>query len=114
MQCYRDEGSVDMNDRSPARHSQTAKHPQPVVRRIMHLRWKQRLGPVQIGARLGILASTVHAILVWCRLSWLSHSDRVTGEPARRDERSRLGELIHVDVTKFGNIPDHADQTLVV
>jgi transposase InsO family protein len=32
--------------------------------------------------------------------------DRVTGEPARRYERSRPGELIHVDVTKFGNIPD--------
>jgi transposase InsO family protein len=36
----------------------------------------------------------------------LTHIDRVTGEPARRYERSRPGELIHVDVTKFGNIPD--------
>ena len=36
----------------------------------------------------------------------VSHIDRVTGEPARRYERERPGELIHVDVTKFGNIPD--------
>ena len=30
----------------------------------------------------------------------------VTGEPARRYERTRPGELIHVDVKKLGNIPD--------
>ena len=95
-----------MYDRSSARHTQHAKTPQPVVRKIVHLRWKQRLGPVQIGARLGVPASTVHAVLVRCRLNRLSHIDRVTGEPARRYERSRPGELIHVDVTKFGNVPD--------
>ena len=77
-----------------------------MVRKIVHLRWKQRLGPVPIGARLGVPASTVHAVLVRCRLNRLTHIDRVTGEPARRYERSRPGELIHVDVTKFGNIPD--------
>jgi transposase InsO family protein len=105
-QRYRAEGPGGMNDRSSARHTQHAKTPQPVVRRIVHLRWKQRLGPVQIGGRLGVAASTVHAVLVRCRLNRLSHIDRVTGEPARRYERSRPGELIHVDVTKFGNIPD--------
>ena len=103
---YREDGPAGMNDRSSARHTQHAKTPQPVVRKIVHLRWKQRLGPVQIGARLGVPASTVHAVLVRCRLNRLSHIDRVTGEPARRYERSRPGELIHVDVTKFGNIPD--------
>jgi transposase InsO family protein len=105
-QRYRAEGPVGMNDRSSARHTQHAKTPQPVVRKIVHLRWKQRLGPVQIGGRLGLPASTVHAVLVRCRLHRLSHIDRVTGEPARRYERARPGELIHVDVTKFGNIPD--------
>jgi transposase InsO family protein len=103
---YRVEGAAGMNDRSSARHTQHAKTPLPVVRKIVHLRWKQRLGPVQIGGRLGVPASTVHAVLVRCRLNRLSHIDRVTGEPARRYERSRPGELIHVDVTKFGNIPD--------
>jgi hypothetical protein len=103
---YRDEGPAGMVDRSSARRTQHAKTPPPTVRRIVHLRWKQRLGPVQIGARLGVPASTVHAVLVRCRLNRLSHIDRVTGEPARRYERSRPGELIHVDVTKFGNIPD--------
>ena len=76
-----------------------------MVRKIVHLRWKQRLGPVQI-ARSCDAGLDVHAVLVRCRLNRLTHIDRVTGEPARRYERSRPGELIHVDVTKFGNIPD--------
>ena len=95
-----------MTDRSSARHTQSRRTPAPVVRKIVHLRWKQRLGPVQIGARVGVPASTVHAVLVRCRLNRLSHIDRVTGEPARRYERSRPGGAIHVDVTKFGNVPD--------
>jgi len=103
---YRQEGPAGMNDRSSARHSQHAKTPAPVLRKIVHLRWKQRLGPVQIGAKLDMPASTVHAVLVRCRLNRLTHIDRVTGEPARRYERARPGELIHVDVTKLGNIPD--------
>jgi transposase InsO family protein len=103
---YRSEGPAGMLDRSSARHTQAARTPAPVVRRIVHLRWKQRLGPVQIGAKLAMPASTVHAVLVRCRLNRLTHIDRVTGEPARRYERSRPGELLHVDVTHFGNIPD--------
>jgi transposase InsO family protein len=105
-QRYRDEGPAGMVDRSSARHTQHAKTPSPVVRKIVHLRWKQHLGPVPIAAKLGMPASTVHAVLNRCRLNRLSHMDRVTGEPARRYERSRPGELIHVDVTKFGNVPD--------
>lgn len=105
-QRYRDEGVVGMADRSSARRTQATRTPQPLVRKIVHLRWKQRLGPVQIGARLAVPASTVHAVLVRCHMNRLSHIDRVTGEPARRYERSRPGELIHVDVTKFGNVPD--------
>ena len=51
-------------------------------------------------------ASTVHAVMVRCRINRLSHIDRVTGEPLRRYEHPHPGSLIHVDVTKFGNIPD--------
>ncbi|MBM0126735.1 helix-turn-helix domain-containing protein [Pimelobacter simplex] len=86
-----DEGLAGMTDRSSARLTQHAKTPQPTVHRIVRLRRKQRLGPVEIGARLGVPASTVHAALVMCRLNRLSHIDRVTGEPARRYERSRPG-----------------------
>jgi transposase InsO family protein len=51
-------------------------------------------------------ASTVHAVLVRCRINRLSHIDRVTGEPIRRYEHPHPGSLIHVDSTKFGNFPD--------
>ena len=103
---YAQQGEAGMGDRSSRPHRQPNRTPRPTVRKIVHLRWKHRLGPVPIAAKLNMPASTVHAVLTRCRLNRLSHIDRVTGEPARRYERERPGELIHVDVTKFGNIPD--------
>jgi transposase InsO family protein len=103
---YRAEGPAGMVDRSSRPHRQPNRTPGPVVRKIVHLRWKHRLGPVEIGDRLGLPSSTVHAVLVRCRLNRLSHIDRATGEPIRRYERDRPGDLIHVDVKKLGNVPD--------
>ena len=77
-----------------------------MVRKIVHLRWKQRLGPVEIGDRLGMPSSTVHAVLVRCRLNRLTHLDRATGEPIRRYQHDHPGDLIHVDVKKLGKVPD--------
>jgi transposase InsO family protein len=82
------------------------KTPTETVKRIVAARWRRRLGPVQIGGELGLAPSTVHAVLVRCRINRLRHIDRVTGEPIRRYEHERPGALIHVDVTKFGRIPD--------
>ena len=103
---WRAEGPAGMQDRSSRPHTCPTRTSQPVVRQIVGLRWRHRLGPVQIGGRLGLPASTVHAVLVRCRLNRLSRIDRVTGEPIRRYEHDHPGSLIHVDVTKFGNIPD--------
>jgi hypothetical protein len=77
-----------------------------LVRKIVHLRWKQRLGPVQIAGRVGVAPSMVHKVLVRCRINRLTHVDRVTGEPIRRYEHPHAGSLIHVDVKKLGNVPD--------
>jgi transposase InsO family protein len=99
-------GLDDMRDRSSRPHRQPGRTPQPVVKRIVALRWRKRLGPVEIGHRLGIAASTVHAVLRRCRLNRLSHIDRVTGERIRRYEHEQPGALLHVDVKKLGNIPD--------
>lgn len=103
---YRDEGPAGMVDRSSAPQHQPNRTPAPVVRKIVHLRWKQRLGPVDIADRLGMAASTVHAVLVRCRINRLTHIDRATGEPIRRYEHDKPGDLIHVDVKKLGRIPD--------
>jgi transposase InsO family protein len=99
-------GAAGMDDRSSRPHRQPNRTPQHLVRKIVHLRWKQRLGPIQIGDELGMPASTVHAVLVRCRLNRLSHIDRITGEPVRRYEHPHPGSMIHVDVKKLGNVPD--------
>ena len=95
-----------MCDRSSRPHRQPNRTPTPVVRKIVHLRWKQRLGPIEIGDRLGMPASTVHAVLVRCRLNRLTHVDRTTGEPIRRYEHEHPGDLLHMDVKKLGRVPD--------
>ena len=103
---FRTEGAAGMVDRSSRPHTSPAKTSPEVVRRIVRVRWRRRLGPVQIAGQLAMPASTVHAVLTRCRINRLSHIDRVTGEPLRRYEHAHPGALIHVDVTKFGNIPD--------
>ncbi len=82
------EGSAGMLDRSSAPHHQPNRTPAPVVRKIVHLRWKQRLGPVEIGDRLGMPSSTVPPV------------SRI-----RRDEHERPGDLLHMDVKKLGKVP---------
>jgi len=95
-----------MADRSSRPRHQPLRTPAPVVRRVLELRWRKRLGPLQLAARTGVAASTVHKILVRNRLNRLTHVDRATGEPVRRYEHPYPGSLIHVDVKKLGNIPD--------
>jgi transposase InsO family protein len=98
-------GQDAMADRSSRPHRSPRRTPAPVVRRIVHVRWKRRLGPVGIAAATGVPASTVHAVLTRCRISRLAHVDRVTGEPVRRYEHPHPGALLHMDVKKLGNIP---------
>ena len=57
---YRELGAAGMADRSCRPHHSPRQTPQPLVRRIVHLRWKQRLGPVGIAGRVGLAASTVN------------------------------------------------------
>ena len=103
---YRQLGPAGMVDRSSRPRTSPRRTPQPVVRRIVHLRWKQRLGPVAIAGHVGLAPSTVHQVLTRCRINRLWHVDRVTGEPVRRYEMTRPGELVHLDVKKLGNVPD--------
>jgi transposase InsO family protein len=99
-------GAAGVEDRSSRPHLSPTKTSQKVVRKIGLLRWKQRLGPVGIAVELGMPASTVHAVLVRMRINKLHHIDKRTGEVVRRYEHPYPGSMIHVDVTKFGNIPD--------
>ena len=99
-------GAEGMTDRSSRPHRMPNRTPPQQVRRVVALRWRQRLGPVAIGAQLNMPASTVHAVLTRCRVNRLRHIDVRTGEVVRRYEHDKPGAMIHVDVKKLGNIPD--------
>lgn len=95
-----------MDDRSSRPHQMPTKTPPATTKRIVSLRLRHRLGPVQLAALVGVAPSTVHRVLTRCRVNRLSHVDRATGELVRRYEHDRPGAMLHVDVKKYGNIPD--------
>ena len=103
---YRQEGAAGMADRPSRPHASPRRTPVRTERRIVRLRVSKRLGPARIAGRLGMHASTVHAVLARYGCPPLAHLDRGSGAPVRRYERGRPGELVHVDVKKLGNIPD--------
>ena len=90
----------------PAPHRRTGRRHRS-VRRIVHLRWKQRLGPVQIaGAARACRPRPCTRCWSAAGSTGSTHVDRSTGEPIRRYEHDHPGSLVHVDVKKLGNIPD--------
>jgi transposase InsO family protein len=95
-----------MRDRSSRPHRSPARTPRRVERKVVHLRRSRGLGSAMIAGRLGMHASTVHRVLRRAGLPRLGDTDRATGQPVRRYERDRPGELVHVDTKKLGNIPD--------
>src|SRR5215468_254026 len=103
---YHQHGAAGMADRSSRPHASPGRTPARTERQIVRLRVSKRLGPARIAARLGLPASTVHAVLARYGCPPLAHLDRVAGVAVRRYERARPGELVHVDVKKLGNIPD--------
>ena len=79
----------------------------------MATRTDQRRGPDWIGAELGVPSRTVSRVLARRGQPRLCELDPMTGEVIRsskqtatRYERSRPGELAHMDVKKIGRIPD--------
>jgi len=96
---------ADMTDRSSRPHRCPTRTRPRLERKIKHLRTSKRLGPVQIGGRVGVAPSTVHAVLVRHQMNRLAWVDRATGEPIRRYEKSRPGEQVHVDIKKLGLVP---------
>jgi transposase InsO family protein len=103
---YRTDGVAGMVDRSSRPRRSPGRTPRRVERKVLHLRVKKRWGPARIAGRLGLSASTCHAVLCRAGVARLAHLDRATGRPIRRYEHPAPGDLIHVDVKKLGNIPD--------
>ncbi|MBJ6641480.1 IS481 family transposase [Streptomyces sp. DHE7-1] len=103
---WRTEGDAGLADRSSRPRTTPHRTSSATEARVCHLRTSRKLGPARIGPILGLPASTVHRVLVRHGLNRLAWLDRPTGEPIRRYERARPGELVHVDIKKLGNIPD--------
>ncbi|WP_371517397.1 IS481 family transposase [Kitasatospora sp. NBC_01300] len=103
---WRAEGEAGLHDRSSRPHTTPHRTAAAVEARVCGIRRDRKLGPARIGPILGIPASTVHRILTRHGLNRLAWLDRPSGEPIRRYERERPGELVHVDIKKLGNIPD--------
>jgi transposase InsO family protein len=98
---YRDEGEAGLVDRSSAPHSVPARTPEDRVEAIAALR-RLRMTGAEIAECLGMALSTVSAVLGRIGLGKLSRLE--PPEPPNRYERSRPGELIHIDVKKLGVI----------
>jgi transposase InsO family protein len=110
---FQDEGEAGLADRSSRPHSSPRRAPAEVEDRIVELRRQQRRGPAWIGAELGVPARTVSRVLARRGQPQLAALDPMTGQVIRaskhtavRYERSRPGELVHMDVKKLARIPD--------
>jgi transposase InsO family protein len=98
---YRAEGEAGLTDRSSAPRHVHNVTPAGRVEAIAALRRVRLTGP-EIAELLGMATSTVSAVLKRVGLGRLSRLEPL--EPVRRYERSRPGELIHIDVKKLGRI----------
>ena len=97
---YRCEGHAGLRDRSSRPHRLYRPTPQAVVDEVAGLR-RQRCTGKHIAAQVGVSPATVSRIL---RRLGLNRIRPGAGEPVRRYERDRPGEMIHFDIKKLGRI----------
>jgi transposase InsO family protein len=101
---YRREGPAGLRDRSSVAHRIPARTGPQRVAAICALR-RVRFTGAQIAEILAMPSSTVSAVL---RREGMGRLGRLGLEPARRYERQRPGELVHVDIKRLGRIKDGA------
>jgi len=98
---FRDHGQAGLVDRPPVPRRVPHKTPSDRARAICDLR-RLRLTAAEIAERLDMPLSTVSAVL---KREGLGKRSRLEPpEPINRYERSRPGELVHIDVKKLGRI----------
>jgi transposase InsO family protein len=97
---YRSEGEPGLHDRASAPHRVANRTGQERVQAILALR-RLRFTAAEIAETLGMALSTVSGILTRAGMGRLG---RLGLEPVTRYERSRPGELVHIDIKKLGRI----------
>jgi transposase len=107
------EGALGLEDRSSRPRSSPRRTDASTVAAVLEARRVQRAGPDALSDALGVPARTISRILAREGAARLAERDPMTGEVIRarrvtttRYERSRPGELVHVDVKKLGKIHD--------
>jgi hypothetical protein len=99
---YLESGVDGLHDRSSRPRRSPTRTPARTEERIVRERRRDKIGPDRIAGRLDLPASTVYRVLCRHDLNRLRHLDRQSAAPIRRYERSRPGELVHVDVKELG------------
>jgi transposase InsO family protein len=96
---WRAEGEAGLLDRSSAPKRSPRRTPEALVEAIRALR-RLRMTAAEIAEILGLALSTVS---LWLKRIGLGKRSRLEPpEPPNRYERSRPGELIHIDIKKLG------------
>lgn len=110
---YQQLGRAGLVDRPSRALTHPRRTPPCVETRVRIARMLSRRGPVWIGHRLGLPASTVGRVLTRHQVALLSECDPLTGQVIRASRRSANryehpypGSLVHIDVKKLGRIPD--------
>jgi transposase InsO family protein len=106
---YRAEGELGLHDRSSAPNEVWNRTPEDRITVICALR-RLRMTGSEIAEILHMPETTVSGILTRCGLGRLG---RLGLEPAQRYERSRPGELVHIDVKKLGRIESGAGKRIM-
>ena len=106
---FRLEGEAGLVDRSSAPKHVANRTPVERVAAIVALR-RLRMTAAEIAELLSMPLSTVSSLLT---RSGMGRLGRIGLEPARRYERSRPGELVHIDVKKLGRIEGGAGHRML-
>lgn len=108
---YAAEGEAGLVTRSSRPHTMANKTSDEVEQKVLAARAEHREGPDVLGPKVGVPPRTVSRILRRHDVPYLRECDPMTGDvirsskqTARRYERERPGELVHVDVKKIGKI----------
>lgn len=102
---YLEGGEEALVDRRSVPHSSPNRLAERTERRIIGLRVNRRWGPARIAGHLRLNRSSVWRVLCRYGISRLRDLDPPSGRRIRRYERKVPGELVHMDVKKFGRIP---------
>ena len=110
---FRAEGVAGLADRSSRPWRSPGRTSAEAEARVLVARRELRCGPAGIASQTGVPARTVTRILTRHGVARLADCDPLTGQVIRaskstsvRYERSRPGELVHMDVKKIARLPE--------